>query len=55
MKKRNEIRIANLDETVFERIKALAKENKRTIAKQAEFMIEMAFVDDCLKPLKDKL
>lgn len=42
MKNRKEIRIVNPDDKLFERIKKLAKENKRTIGKQAEFMLEKA-------------
>lgn len=38
--KRNEIRIVNLDESVFDKIKKRAKENKRTIGKEAEYCIE---------------
>ena len=39
MKKIKEIRIVNPEEKVLEEIKRLAKENKRTMGKQAEFML----------------
>lgn len=40
MKNRKEIRIVNPDDKLFELIVKLAKENKRTLGKQAEYMIE---------------
>ena len=40
--KKNEIRIANMETNLFNEVSALAKANKRTIGKQAEFMLESA-------------
>jgi len=42
MEKRLEIRIVNPDKKVLQEIKRLAKDNKRTIGKQAEFMLLQA-------------
>lgn len=39
MEKRLEIRIVNPDKKLLQEIKRLAKENKRTMGKQAEFML----------------
>jgi len=39
MEKRNEIRISNIDDVLFGKIKLLAKNNKRTISKQTEYML----------------
>jgi hypothetical protein len=40
MEKRKEIRILNPDIILLEQLSKLAKENKRTIGKQAEYMLE---------------
>ena len=40
MEKRNEIRIINPDIKLLEKVKELAKINKRTVCRQAEFMLE---------------
>ena len=47
MEKRSEIRIIDPDKKLHERVRQRAKENKRTIGKEAEYMIEqyMFFID----------
>ena len=40
MKNRKEIRIVNPNEKLFKQMKEFAKINKRTLGKQAEFMLE---------------
>jgi len=42
MEKQNEIRIVTRDVNLYNKIKSLAKANKRTIGKQAEFLIEQS-------------
>ena len=49
MKNRKEIRIVNPNEKLFKQMKELAKINKRTLGKQAEFMLEK-----CLKNPKNE-
>ena len=40
-KKRLEIRIVNPDTTILSEVRRLAKVNKRTMGKQAEFMLHL--------------
>lgn len=52
---KNEIRIYNMNNEVFKQVKELARINKRSVSKQAEFMIETALVDIRIDELKDNL
>lgn len=47
--KRNEIRIIDPPKELFEAIKKMAKEEKRTMGKQAEYLLELQ-----LTKLEDK-
>jgi hypothetical protein len=44
MAKRNEIRMIDVEEKLFNVIKSLAKKGKRTIGKQAEWMAEQYYL-----------
>ena len=47
MEKRLEIRIVNPDKKLLAEIKKLAKENKRTMGKQAEYMLLQSIEKKC--------
>jgi hypothetical protein len=40
MEKRKEIRILNPDPKLLKQLKQIAKDNKRTVGKQAEYILE---------------
>jgi hypothetical protein len=44
-KRRLEIRITDPEPTLFEQITSLAKKEKRSVAKQAEFILEQFFTN----------